>query len=187
PAAALEPWTPGAAGRPRSSSEEQETVALPIFEALESEWFRRRPHEERAEPAGAAPGVASRNGPYSSEPSTFDAPPVSGGAPPSGAPPDASSPWASPADEGWRAAEAAAEPQIGGTTDAGLPIRVPMAAYVPGGVDDDREGHGTRSRSPESMGSLLSNYRQGVEKGRQAGQDYRRQGGPADEDNRENV
>jgi signal transduction histidine kinase len=40
--------------------------------------------------------------------------------------------WESVADEGWRAAEQLAKPRVSGTTKAGLPIRVPMAHYVPG-------------------------------------------------------
>ena len=43
-------------------------------------------------------------------------------------------PWTSPADTGWRAAEAAAEPALGGTTAAGLPKRQPRANLVPGSV-----------------------------------------------------
>src|SRR5262249_56375783 len=41
--------------------------------------------------------------------------------------------WVSPADEGWRAAERlTTTPGESATTSAGLPIRVPMAHYVPG-------------------------------------------------------
>lgn len=40
--------------------------------------------------------------------------------------------WESVADEGWRAAEQLAKVRVSGTTRAGLPIRVPMAHYVPG-------------------------------------------------------
>ena len=77
---------------------------LPIFEAVESDWFRRgRPSVEwptgstaQPEPVAAAPG------------------------------------WSSPADEGWRAAEVAVAPASGGTTIAGLPRRVPQANLIPG-------------------------------------------------------
>lgn len=40
--------------------------------------------------------------------------------------------WASASDDGWRAAEAAAEPTVGGNTTSGLPKRVPQANLVPG-------------------------------------------------------
>ena len=71
---------------------------LPIFESVESDWFRR-----------------SRRG--------------SDGPDSSGTPTEA---WASPADEGWQAAEVAHAPVSGGTTAAGLPQRVPKANLVPG-------------------------------------------------------
>jgi signal transduction histidine kinase len=72
---------------------------LPIFEAVESDWFRRgRPSVDMA--------------------STSDSAPTRG--------------WTSPADEGWKVAEAAAAPSSAGTTVAGLPRRVPRANLIPG-------------------------------------------------------
>jgi len=72
---------------------------LPIFEAVESDWFRRgRPSVEMAS--------ASQSGPARG--------------------------WSSPADEGWKVAEAAVAPSSGGTTVAGLPRRVPKANLIPG-------------------------------------------------------
>jgi signal transduction histidine kinase len=47
------------------------------------------------------------------------------------APPDS---WTSPADEGFRAAQAAASPATGAATAAGLPRRVPSANLIPGSV-----------------------------------------------------
>ncbi|HEX6934056.1 MAG TPA: nitrate- and nitrite sensing domain-containing protein [Streptosporangiaceae bacterium] len=73
---------------------------LPIFEAVESDWFRR-----------GRPSVD-----------------VSGG---ESAPASARS-WRSPADEGWKVAEAAVAPSSSGTTLAGLPRRVPKANLIPG-------------------------------------------------------
>jgi signal transduction histidine kinase len=72
---------------------------LPIFEAVESDWFRRgRP----------SVGVTSRDDSASAKS------------------------WTSPADEGWKVAEAAMSPSSGGTTVAGLPRRVPRANLIPG-------------------------------------------------------
>ena len=83
-----------------SAESNGEEHRLPIFEAVESDWFRR--------------GRQSVGRPSSSQ----DA--------------DGSNGWASPADEGWRAAEAVSAPSSGGLTSAGLPKRVPKANLVPG-------------------------------------------------------
>jgi signal transduction histidine kinase len=81
---------------------------LPIFEAVESDWFRRgRPTVEW--PGGGSGGSSQE------ERVTV---PARG--------------WASPADDGWRAAEIAVAPASGGTTVAGLPRRVPQANLIPG-------------------------------------------------------
>jgi hypothetical protein len=73
---------------------------LPIFEAVESDWFRR-----------GRPTVEWQSGQDEFAPGRI---------------------WTSPADEGWRAAEAAAVPASGGLTSAGLPRRVPQANLIPG-------------------------------------------------------
>ena len=89
---------------------------LPIFDSLESDWFRRsgktlsatqRP--QGAQDAQAAPAAAQAS-------------------------------WTSPADEGWRAAQAVATPAAGETTQAGLPRRVPRANLVPGSVGGGNGG-----------------------------------------------
>jgi Nitrate and nitrite sensing/Histidine kinase-, DNA gyrase B-, and HSP90-like ATPase len=50
--------------------------------------------------------------------------------------------WTSPADEGFRAAQAAASPTTGTATAAGLPRRVPSANLIPGSVGEpSREAH----------------------------------------------
>jgi signal transduction histidine kinase len=73
---------------------------LPIFEAVESDWFRR------GRPSVGVSGVPSQRTSAAS--------------------------WTSPADDGWRVAEAAIAPTSGGTTLAGLPRRVPKANLIPG-------------------------------------------------------
>jgi hypothetical protein len=40
--------------------------------------------------------------------------------------------WSSPADDGWRAAQALANPAQDGVTSSGLPRRTPRANLVPG-------------------------------------------------------
>jgi signal transduction histidine kinase len=82
---------------------------LPIFEAVESDWFRRG-----RSGLGGWPG------------------PQDGGSSPSGGTPIPEVSWATPSDQGWEAAAAVASPSTGGTTGAGLPKRVPQANLVPG-------------------------------------------------------
>jgi signal transduction histidine kinase len=71
---------------------------LPIYDAVESDWFRHN---------GTA--VLPVRQPLASS-------------------------WTSPADEGFRAAQAAASPTTGAATAAGLPRRVPSANLIPGSV-----------------------------------------------------
>jgi hypothetical protein len=88
--------------------------------------------------------------------------------------------WVSPADEGWRAAERLSNPNDGGTTDAGLPIRVPMAHFVPGAAPTPlrqsaaaqargQAASQTQSRSPDAVRGMLSSYQRGLRQGREAG------------------
>jgi len=80
--------------------------------------------------------------------------------------------WASPADEGWRRAEQLLQPTSGGTTRAGLPMRVPQAHLMPGGADVPSaappEPVRPAYRSPEAVRSRLASYHQGVRRGRHA-------------------
>ncbi len=79
--------------------------------------------------------------------------------------------WRSAADAGWQRA-AAVTPHTGGTTEAGLPKRIPMTNYIPGGVSTSAQVAAVVAplrRSPEAIGAGLSSYRSGVEHGRRAG------------------
>jgi len=92
--------------------------------------------------------------------------------------------WTTPADEGWRLAEKLAAPSEGGTTSAGLPIRVPMAHFVPGaaptqgrppaGAPAAARGPAAQQaqqrRSPEAVRGMLQNYQRGLRQGREASQ-----------------
>lgn len=88
---------------------------------------------------------------------------------PAGQGAESEQPWRSVADEGWRAASAAAEPAVTALTDAGLPKRVPMAQLVPGGVEKSTTN--ANRRSPEQVRGLLSAYHRGVQRGRTRGGD----------------
>jgi hypothetical protein len=79
-------------------------------------------------------------------------------------PEPASDQWQTAADDGWRAASAAASATPADTTQAGLPRRVPMAQLVPGGVD--KSAGSVQRRTPEAVRGLLSAYHRGVQRGR---------------------
>jgi signal transduction histidine kinase len=115
---------------------------LPIYDSLESDWFRRSGKSlSTARPASGAQAGAS------------------GG-----------ETWISPADEGWRAAQAVAVPSAGNTTQAGLPKRVPRANLVPGSVGGgggDAEADAL-SRSPDAARTRMASFQRGVREGRAA-------------------
>jgi len=116
---------------------------LPIFDSLESDWFRR-----------SGKGLSQTG--TTSGPNT-------------GAPSDS---WRnSPADEGWRAAQVVASPAVDETTTAGLPKRVPRANLVPGSVGGG-EGSSTEaappSRTAEDVRSRMASFQRGVREARAA-------------------
>jgi signal transduction histidine kinase len=127
---------------PPSGAQDQR---LPIFDSLESDWFRRSGKSlTTARPAaGAPPAPADEAGGQA---------------------------WTSPADEGWRAARALAAPSAGATTQAGLPRRVPRANLVPGSVGsggDDAEADAP-TRSPDVVRTRMASFQRGVREGRAA-------------------
>jgi hypothetical protein len=139
------------------------TMELPIFSELESAWFAPAPG---GGPAGGAPargGEAPQPGAWPPEPAGAPAASAWPGGSDAWQPP-ADSPWETRADDGWRAAQAASSPSDGGTTDHGLPRRVPMAQLVPGGVETPVGG--SDRRTPDSVRGLLSAYHRGVQRGR---------------------
>jgi signal transduction histidine kinase len=130
---------------------------LPIFEAVESDWFRRGRNT-----VGLA-AQATRDG---------DAQPASAAG------------WVSPADEGWRAAEVAAAPTSAGTTEAGLPKRVPQANLVPGAAPTGPSASPVPAapvpvRSAAATRERFASFQRGAREGRAAG---RSEGTPDGED-----
>jgi len=122
---------PGVVVPPAASTGEENR--LPIFESVESDWFRR--------------GRLGSDWPA----------PVSSQAPrPAG--------WSSPADEGWRAAEVAQAPVSSGTTQAGLPKRVPKANLVPGAVG--AAAAAAEPRSAAQTRERLASFQQGIRNAR---------------------
>jgi signal transduction histidine kinase len=138
---------------PTASAGAGEEHRLPIFESVESDWFRRGRHG--ASRAGQVNSVASSS---------------SGG-------------WTSPADEGWRAAEAAHVPTSGGVTLSGLPKRVPRANLVPGAVGAEASATSaapTPARSATQARDRLASFQRGMREGRAAARDS---DAPSGEDN----
>lgn len=129
---------------------------LPIFEAVESEWFRRRgtrpPHSgwsprsvqpwDATRAASGAAQAASNvqqvqagpgmSGPGSQSPNAGRFRPPAAPAPRMTESEPAARTWSSPGDDAWKAAAALANPVRDGTTTSGLPRRVPKANLVPG-------------------------------------------------------
>ena len=123
---------------------------LPIFDSLESDWFRR--------------SGTTMTGPQRALGASATQPATTGSAPGS---------WTSPADEGWRAAQVVASPAAGETTQAGLPRRVPRANLVPGSVGSGGQGSQDAvaeapARSPDAARSRMSSFQRGVREGRAA-------------------
>ncbi len=75
--------------------------------------------------------------------------------------------WRSAADDGWRAATAAAQPRTAGTTDSGLPRRLPSAQLVPGAVPAEQLAG---RRDPDEVRGVLAAYHRGVQRGRGSGE-----------------
>src|SRR5690606_4415383 len=77
--------------------------------------------------------------------------------------------WTSPMDEGWRAAEQAANPSVGDLTRSGLPRRVPHANLVPGSPPSDGHRPLRVVRDPSRIAANTSGYFNGWRKGQEVG------------------
>jgi hypothetical protein len=76
--------------------------------------------------------------------------------------------WGHLADEGWRAAEQLATPQVGTATPAGLPRRVPQANLVPGSTQEPPQQLRI-VRDPQSIAAHTSGYFRGWQRGQEIG------------------
>ncbi|HEX2417541.1 MAG TPA: ATP-binding protein, partial [Micromonosporaceae bacterium] len=160
-----------------------DTMELPIFREVESAWFRTK-QPQRKTTLGTADKATVKSSPVATASPTSTVkgtapaadPRIGGASVPStdnglrvGATPTPQADhgsWRTAADDGWRAASAAADATGAGITNVGLPKRVPMAQLVPGGVENATTG--TRNRSPDAVRGLLSAYHRGVQRGRQS-------------------
>nr|WP_240973121.1 nitrate- and nitrite sensing domain-containing protein [Nonomuraea sp. FMUSA5-5] len=161
-----------------SPLEEQSEEFLPIFSSVGSDWFRRPDPEvlqQRHEPEGeheitavhpAVPGEPQQP-PAASAASSASGKPALPQRKPGQSGVSAPS-WSSPADSGFQAAQAAAQPQQAGTTPSGLPRRVPKANLVPGtaSLAEPQPTSPAPQISPERLRSRLSSFQQGVRQGR---------------------
>jgi hypothetical protein len=141
-------WDAGSSGSSAASPDEvvippaehATEYRLPIFEAVESDWFRRGRNS-----VGWTPG----------EDDGAEQEPARSGS------------WSSPADEGWQAAAALSSPSSSGTTTAGLPKRVPRANLVPGAVGADAPDPAP-TRSASVTRDRFSSFQRGIREGRAA-------------------
>lgn len=76
--------------------------------------------------------------------------------------------WDTLADEGWRAAEAAARPAVGTSTESGLPRRVPQANLVPGSPVPDEPDRSPISRDASQLAAQTAGYFRGWQRGRRS-------------------
>jgi signal transduction histidine kinase len=129
------PPEPEAAAAAQPGTSPGRDQRLPIYDLVESDWFRRSgktfDNGERAA-ATTSPG------------------------------------WTSPADEGWRAAQAVNSPKAADRTRSGLPKRVPNANLVPGSVRNTEADDDASSRSADEVRDRLTGFQRGVREGRAA-------------------
>jgi signal transduction histidine kinase len=127
---------------------------LPIFESVESDWFRRGRHSADRPNSGATAPDSNNTGGWT----------------------------ASAADEGWRAAEAVSKPASGGVTLSGLPKRVPKANLVPGTVGANAEPAApTPVRSAAVTRQRFASFQRGVREARAAANSDDDAGGEGDD------
>jgi signal transduction histidine kinase len=146
PSGVMVPPAPNGVMVPQAESQAEQN-RLPIFEAVESDWFRRglRTLSRSSQDAEAGGG------------------------------------WASPADEGWRAAEVVSDPSSSGLTSAGLPKRVPRANLIPGAAPhsaaDETAPAVTSIRSAAVTRDRFARFQRGVRQGRAAASGIESDGG----------
>jgi signal transduction histidine kinase len=161
------------------------TERLPIYEAVLSQWFEAA-DTGSAPPRGAAGAdpvetPANGNGHNGNGVSNGSANGAGTAPVQAEAEPVEPTPWTSPGDDGWLAAQALLEDKTpDATTNAGLPKRVPKAHLVPGSAAPRHEakettGGGTAPATPplpprtaDAVRGRMSSFQQGVRRGRHA-------------------
>ncbi|MFC4854281.1 nitrate- and nitrite sensing domain-containing protein [Actinophytocola glycyrrhizae] len=156
------------------------TERLPIYEAVLSQWFEAA-DTGSAPPRGAigadpAADVANGNGHNGNGHANGTG--TANGRAPREAEPVEPTPWTSPGDDGWLAAQALLEDKAPDTTtNAGLPKRVPKQHLVPGSAAPRHEakeqtgempGQPLPPRTADAVRGRMSSFQQGVRRGRHA-------------------
>ncbi|WP_326587833.1 sensor histidine kinase [Streptomyces sp. NBC_01294] len=150
----------------------------PIFDTLESNWFREEGQQPPAQgpasamsPQGQQPQQsAPAHAPQQQLPQRGQEHAAESAAAATGSMPTVS--WkSSPNDELMRQAERVRQPAAGGITTSGLPRRVPRANLVAGTAQQQAEAQAGPqvSRAPDDVRGRLTNLRRGIQQGRQAG------------------
>jgi signal transduction histidine kinase len=123
-------------------------ASSPIFDALQSEWFTPHPPEPEILAPVAAMDRMSPAAVLASQPSN----------------------WASPGDEGWRVAQdifsSSGSVEADAVTSAGLPVRVPGRQLIPGSASPQPAPAAAAATRAPSDARALSNFQQGVQRGR---------------------
>ncbi|MEU1898318.1 nitrate- and nitrite sensing domain-containing protein [Nocardiopsis dassonvillei] len=132
----------------------EDSDSLPIFDAIESNWFKRRtggPTVDTTEtgPIQQVPAAQEQRSPASTDQA-----------------PRSTQEWTSEADRGWKAARTAAEPKADGLTPSGLPKRVPKANLVPGTAPKPENFKQMPTRSADRVRNRFSGFQKGVREGR---------------------
>jgi len=131
----------------------------PLYDTLETNWFRGRRERLAQSQNGSAPAAAPQQS--QQQPQGASGPQRSA----------STTAWrSSPNDELVRQAERVRKPAAGGVTTSGLPRRVPRANLVPGTAQQQTHTSGPQvSRAPDDVRGRLTNLRRGIAQGRQAG------------------
>ena len=173
------PYSGTTPSAPSSADIDAPTERLPIYEAVLSQWFEAAdtgsaqalppetaPAAETATNGHNANGVVNGNGHAPAQEETVQAPEPT--------------PWTSPGDDGWLAAQAllSEEKAPAANTTAGLPKRVPKAHLVPGSAaprheakessEETSTGMQLPPRSADAVRGRMSSFQQGVRRGRHA-------------------
>ncbi|GAB3695574.1 sensor histidine kinase [Nocardiopsis oceani] len=133
--------------------------SLPIFDAIESNWFKRRTGGPTVDTTETGP-IQQVSPPQEGQRTRQE--PASHGGPS----PSSEQDWNSAADRGWKAARTAAEPLAGGLTTSGLPKRVPKANLVPGTAPKPDNFKQMPTRSADRVRNRFSGFQKGVRDGR---------------------
>ncbi|MEU8353934.1 histidine kinase, partial [Streptomyces sp. NPDC048845] len=138
----------------------------PLFDTLESDWFRGIRGGEDGGPQDN--GRQTPSSPGNPPPQRREPARTAGG----GTNGNGTAQWrTSPNDELGRQAERVRQPAAGGVTTSGLPRRVPRANLVAGTAQQEpvQPAGPQVSRAPDDVRGRLTNLRRGIQRGRQAG------------------